>query len=93
MSESNYNTTKFFTEQLLAVEMRKTQVIMNKPVYLGLSILELSKTVRVRQLAYVAYICTSTFIGVRVILDMHTLTRMLVFLHDFLKFSKFFWFL
>ena len=25
--------------------MRKTQILMNKPVYLGLSILDLSKTV------------------------------------------------
>ena len=35
----------FFSENLLAVEMRKTQVLMNKPVYLGLLILDLSKTV------------------------------------------------
>ena len=34
---------KFFTEDLLAIEMRKTQIIMNKPVYLGLSILDLDK--------------------------------------------------
>ena len=44
-SEPNYYTTKFFTESLLAIEMRKTQVLMNKPVYLGLSILDSSKTV------------------------------------------------
>ena len=30
---------------ILPIEIRKTQVLMNKPVYLGLSILELSKTV------------------------------------------------
>ena len=35
----------FSSENLLAVEMRKTQVLMNKPVYLGLLILDLSKTV------------------------------------------------
>ena len=29
---------------------------------------------RVRQLTYVAYVCTSTFIGVPMILDMRTLT-------------------
>ena len=33
------------TENLLPIEMRKTQILMNKPVYLGLSILDLSKTV------------------------------------------------
>ena len=45
VSEPNFHTTKFFTEKLLAIEMRKTQIIMNKPFYLGLSILDLSKTV------------------------------------------------
>ena len=43
VSEPNCHTTKFFTENLLAIEMSKTQVLMNKPVYLGLSILDLSK--------------------------------------------------
>ena len=43
MSEANYRTTKFFSENLLAIEMKKTQILMNKPVYLGLSILELGK--------------------------------------------------
>ena len=41
--EPNYHTTKFFMENLLALEMKKTEILMNKPVYLGLSILELSK--------------------------------------------------
>ena len=36
-------STKFFTEKLLATEMRKTQILMNKPIYSGLSILDLSK--------------------------------------------------
>ena len=36
---------KFLTEYLLAIEIRKTQILMNKPNYLGLSILDLSKTV------------------------------------------------
>ena len=43
VSEPNYHTTKFFTEYLLAIEMKKMQILMNKPAYLGLSILELSK--------------------------------------------------
>ena len=41
VSELNYHT-KFFAENLLATEMKKTQITMNKPVYLGLSILDLS---------------------------------------------------
>ena len=45
MSESNYHTTVFFSENLLATKMWKTQILMNKPVYLGLSTLELSKIV------------------------------------------------
>ena len=36
VSELNYQTTKFFTENLLAMGMRKTQILMNKPVYLSL---------------------------------------------------------
>ena len=43
VSEPNYNTTKFLTENLLTIEMRRTQILMNKPVYFRLSILELSK--------------------------------------------------
>ena len=45
MSESNYHITKFLTESVLVIEMRKTQIFTNKPVCLGLSILELSKIV------------------------------------------------
>ena len=43
VSEPNYHTTKFLTENLLAIEIRKTQIFMNKPVCLGLSILDLGK--------------------------------------------------
>ena len=35
----------FFKETLLAIEMEKAQVLINKPVYLRLSILQLNKTV------------------------------------------------
>ena len=45
VSEPNYHTRKFFTENWLAIEMRKTQILMNKPLYLGLSILYLNQTV------------------------------------------------
>ena len=45
--EPNYHTIKLFKENLLVIEMRKKkqtkEILMNKPVYLGLPILELSK--------------------------------------------------
>ena len=44
VSEPNYHTTKWFSKKLLVIEMKKTKVKMNKPIYLGLSILEISKT-------------------------------------------------
>ena len=43
VSEPNYHTTKRFSENLLAIEMKKTKVKMNKPIYLGMSILDTSK--------------------------------------------------
>ena len=43
--EPNYHTTKFFTETLLTIEMRKIQILMNMSVYLGSSILDLTETV------------------------------------------------
>ena len=44
VSEPNYHATKWFSEDLLAAEMKKIKVKMNKPIYLGLSILEINKT-------------------------------------------------
>ena len=43
VSEPNYHTTKLFTEYLLAIEMKNTEILLNKPISLRLSILELSK--------------------------------------------------
>ena len=43
VSEPNYHIVKWFSENLLAIEMKKTSVKMNKPIYLGLAILSLSK--------------------------------------------------
>ena len=43
VSESNYHTTKQFSENLLTIEMKKRKVKMNKPVYLGMSVLDISK--------------------------------------------------
>ena len=44
VSESNYHTINLISEDLSIIEMKKTKVKMNKPIYLGLSILEISKT-------------------------------------------------
>ena len=44
VSEPNYHTTKHFSKNLLAIEMKKTKVKMNYPVYFGMSILDISKT-------------------------------------------------
>ena len=43
-SEPNYHTAKCFSENLMAIEMKKTKVKVNKPIYLGMSILDISKT-------------------------------------------------
>ena len=43
VSEPNYHTIKLISEDLPITEMKKTKVKMNKPIYLGLSILEISK--------------------------------------------------
>ena len=43
VSEPNYQTINLILEDLSIIEMKKTKVKMNKPIYLGLSILEISK--------------------------------------------------
>ena len=46
VSEPNYHTIQFFfSENLLAIEMKNSQILMDKLVYLGLSILGISKKV------------------------------------------------
>ena len=43
VSEPNYHTINYISEDLSIFAMNKTKVKMNKPIYLGLSILEISK--------------------------------------------------
>ena len=43
VSEPNYHTINLISEDLPIIEMNKTKVKMNKPISLGLSILEISK--------------------------------------------------
>ena len=44
-SKVNYKNTVRFTDEFMAMNMRRNKVVMNKPVYLGFAILDLSKTV------------------------------------------------
>ena len=44
VSEPNYHTTKKISKDLLIVEMKKTEIKMNKPIYLSQAILDISKT-------------------------------------------------
>ena len=43
VSEPNYHSHKKFSEYLMAIEMKKTRVKIAKPLYLGMSILDISK--------------------------------------------------
>ena len=43
VSKSNYHVVKHFSEDLIAIEIKKTKVVMNKPIYLGQAILDISK--------------------------------------------------
>ena len=52
VSKPNFHATKFFTEYLLSIEMKKTKVLMNKSFYLGLSILKLSKILMYEEFWY-----------------------------------------
>ena len=44
VKKPNFDRINIFTENLVAVHMKKTTINLNKPIYLGMSILELSKT-------------------------------------------------
>ena len=44
-AKPNYKGCKIFKENLISVHMKKTSLTMNKPVYLGMCILDLSKTI------------------------------------------------
>ena len=43
VSEPNYHAIKWFSEDLVAIEIKKTKVKMNKPIYVGMAILEFGK--------------------------------------------------
>ena len=43
-AKPNYDCCTIFDENFIAVPMKKTKLYFNKPVYLGMSILDLSKS-------------------------------------------------
>ena len=43
-SEPNYYSHKKFSEHLMAIEMKNTKIKMIKPICIGMSILDISKT-------------------------------------------------
>ncbi|PFX27766.1 hypothetical protein AWC38_SpisGene7512 [Stylophora pistillata] len=43
-AKPNFKNCTIFSENLVAMNMKKTEIIFDKPVYLGMSILDLSKT-------------------------------------------------
>ena len=45
VAKPNFKSCKIFNENLVSVHMKKTSLTMNKPVYLGICILDLSKTI------------------------------------------------
>ena len=44
ISKPNYNCRTIFCDNLAAIHMKKTHLVFNEPVYLGMCILDLSKT-------------------------------------------------
>ena len=44
VNRPNFDDFKIFDEFLIAIKMKKTKLHFNKPVYVGMSILDLSKT-------------------------------------------------
>ena len=64
VSEPNYHTINLISEDLSIIEMKKTKVKMNKPICLGLSILEISKILKPKYNSNVklCYMDTDSFI-------------------------------
>ena len=75
VSEPNYHTTNYFSEKMMAIEMKKTKTKskMSNSIYLGMSILDISKTLmyefwydyikpKYQEKAKLCYINTDSFI-------------------------------
>ena len=44
VSQPNFHTCKHFSEHVMAIELRKTRVYMNKSIYIGQTVLDIRKT-------------------------------------------------
>ena len=72
-AEPNYHTPKYFSKALMAREMKKPKVKMNRPTYLGMSVWDISKALmyefwydyikpKYQDKAQLCYIITDSFI-------------------------------
>ena len=43
MAKPTFEHANIFAENLVAIHMRKTKIVFNKPIYIGMSILDISK--------------------------------------------------
>ena len=59
-SEPNYNGTKYISEDFLIMELKKRDVYMNKPLYLGQAILDHSKILMLYGHCFIVYVETDT---------------------------------
>ena len=45
IAKPNFESRTIFTENLVAMHLQKTKIVFNKPIYLGMSILDISKNI------------------------------------------------
>ena len=53
IAKPNFHSCTIFEENLVAVQMLRSEIFIRKPIYVGLSILDLSKTLVYRFFSYI----------------------------------------